>query len=1130
MHARKNARDAWLASPEDDAFFAPRGDVVFSDSAAARRFSARVNTHPAADVGGGLHALSTRPAELAAMVLVHEVFHTIVNQYRRRSPQRFAELVATANDPKSALGRFIATFPPPAVYRGQETPEQALARPGALESYAEEALLLWVVNQNPAYEAVRPIVTDGDLGEPYQAFVESAQQFFAKDEPFGPKGETLLELLLAPGRTAPNSIFDQLAMIEGEWGPAFHLEELAIWRRLMWARDMKTEEGRWFMRGGPGPGAPLLDAMRFDHEHGAGSSSTTASAQEEPKNFSYDLEWMPRVVLIAKTVFVWLDQLSKKYNRSIDRLDQIPDEELDTLAQRGFTGLWLIGLFERSRASKKIKQMRGAEDAVASAYSLKGYAIADELGGYPAYENLKARSAQRGLRLAADMVPNHVGIDADWVIEHPHWFLQAPNPPFPAYKFSGTNLSDDPRVSVFIEDGYWNNSDAAVVFRRHDNQTGADTYIYHGNDGTSMPWNDTAQLDYTRAEVRHAVIETILHVARLFPIIRFDAAMTLAKRHYKRLWFPMPGAGDGIPSRSDHAMSQEEFDRVFPEEFWREVVDTVKERAPDTLLLAEAFWMMEGYFVRSLGMHRVYNSAFMNMLKREENAKYRETVKNVLSFDPEILKRFVNFMNNPDEETAVEQFGSDDKYFGVCILMATMPGLPMFGHGQVEGLHEKYGMEYRRAKKDEHPDEHLVWRHEREIFPLLKKRYVFSGVKNFAFYDFIAEDGSVAEDVYAYSNSEGGERAVVLFNNKFGTVRGRIALSVGLATSEGDWVVFRDVPNQLEYIRAMREVVQGGLFWQLDAFKYHVLMDLRGVVATPDKPYDKLAADLAGQGVPSIERAVTALRFKPLHAPLAEALNEKHLGYLAEAPEKEATAAFVERIGFMVDGIAYMVGRSGKGGKSIETKSVVDAATRRFAAIRGLAAGATPYLRPVEAKAKPNDPVTEAVDKLDVRRLMTWLHVEIALDLVAPLTPDRTRAQLANDWEMALPLCPKEDWNTHQRAAVVLALATLPKAPLREAMHAALNDPRARRYLGIHEAGGTEWIVKEPWLHLAGALAEREAVLGTASLALARRQELDTAKLAEKHGWRADEVDAALTPVATKAVTKPKPTKATPKT
>ena len=54
----------------------------------------------------------------------------------------------------------------------------------------------------------------------------------------------------------------------------------------------------------------------------------------------------------------------------------------------------------------------------------------------------------------------------------------------------------------------------------------------------------------------------------------------------------------------------------------------------------------------------------MNMLKREDNRGYRETMRNTLAFSPEVLKRFVNFMNNPDEETAVAQFGKGDKYLG----------------------------------------------------------------------------------------------------------------------------------------------------------------------------------------------------------------------------------------------------------------------------------------------------------------------------------------------------------------------------------------------------------------------------------------------------------------------------------
>ena len=82
-----------------------------------------------------------------------------------------------------------------------------------------------------------------------------------------------------------------------------------------------------------------------------------------------------------------------------------------------------------------------------------------------------------------------------------------------------------------------------------EDSTGRVRYIYHGNDGTHMPWNDTAQLNYLDPRVREAVVQTILKVAGDFPIIRFDAAMTLAKQHIRRLWFPEPGEGviDPVP-------------------------------------------------------------------------------------------------------------------------------------------------------------------------------------------------------------------------------------------------------------------------------------------------------------------------------------------------------------------------------------------------------------------------------------------------------------------------------------------------------------------------------------------------------------------------------------------------------
>src|SRR2546426_122992 len=301
-----------------------------------------------------------------------------------------------------------------------------------------------------------------------------------------------------------------------------------------------------------------------------------------------------------------------------------------------FRSLWLIGIWERSAASQKIKQMTGNPEAVASAYSIYDYEISSELGGEAAFLNLRQRAWDRGIRMAGDMVPNHMGIYSRWVVERP---------------------------------------------------------------------------DY--------VIQSILHVARMFSIIRFDAAMTLTKQHFQRLWYPQPGSGGDIPSRADHAMNKEEFDRAFPREFWRDVVDRINAEMPDTLLLAEAFWLLEGYFVRTLGMHRVYNSAFMHMIRDENNSGYRKVIRDTVEFDPAILGRYVNFLTNPDEETAIEQFGTGDKYFGAATLLATLPGLPMIGHGQLEGFTEKYGMEFQRARLDEVPNDGLVARFEAEIVPLL---------------------------------------------------------------------------------------------------------------------------------------------------------------------------------------------------------------------------------------------------------------------------------------------------------------------------------------------------------------------------------------------------------------------------
>jgi glycosidase len=913
----------------DGLVFGYTGNVIFGNVAASRRLASQLNEArgPEADPAKTINA-----GALFAMGLIDELNHALVAQYRKEiDPAVHSEAIrwfASKLDPakiEQLLLTFVQQFPTVAVYRGELTPLQWLNGttddlPNR-EAALEELMLLWLSNMNPAFAPFRELFNDEPLKTQtvYKSVTAALPDYLTTRPPVAPEVGSLYEALRAPMLASPDSITGQLEFIRERWSKYLATDL----RRILLAIDVLREEdiAIWLRFHPPGPdwhrhGAPTWGAqgfrgdefIGFDEDFVPGGRLYSADYQaplHEYEAFSADQAWMPNVVLIAKSTYVWLEQLSKKYGRHIHRLNQIPDEELRILADRGITGLWLIGLWERSIASRTIKRLRGQSDAVASAYSLKEYDIAEDLGGYSAYEDLRNRASRFGLRLASDMVPNHMGIDSEWVIEHPEWFIYRWDSPFPVYSYNGPDLSTDSRVEIKIEDHYYDQSDAAVAFRLRHHHDGTTRYVYHGNDGTSFAWNDTAQLDYSKAEVREHVIQTILHVARQFPIIRFDAAMVLAKRHVQRLWFPLPGAGGSIPSRAENAMSQEEFDAAMPHEFWREVVDRVAAEVPGTLLLAEAFWLLEAYFVRTLGMHRVYNSAFMNMLRDEENAKYRSYLKKTIEFDPDVMKRYVNFMSNPDERTAIDQFGTGDKYFGVCTLLATLPGLPMFGHGQIEGYTERYGMEFKRARMDEHPNDGLIARHQHEIAPLLKNRKVFAESANFVLYDFWTDHG-VDENVFAYSNRRDNQRGVILYNNTYGSTRGTIQTSAAymdkgsgqlrqrsLADGLGIWAddslifAYRDTTRGLEYLRRARDIHHHGMHFELRGFQHIVLLDWRELRPSAEQPWDALCDALHGEGVHSVDEALTWLRLRPVHDAFHQVVNAKAACTFGEMAEKE---------------------------------------------------------------------------------------------------------------------------------------------------------------------------------------------------------------------------------------------------
>ena len=1101
FHVSRVARDTYGFS---DRVFSIQGHTVFADVRAARDFAYRINTardtvnHPNAAVSSG---------DLYAMGLIDEILHYVIALYREQfGPQIFSELRAHLSGRlgreqfEYTLKRFSELFPTVAHYRGKETVDQTLDRSidgiDGRDIAIEEMILLWLGNRNPAYRTAGELFDEDELEAEtqYGQLTDTIVEFFTHKPPFGLENLPLIELLRQPALRHPHSLQAQLEYIRTGWGNMLG----SFLDRLLRGEDLMAEEQRSRL---PGPGPTPV--IQF--------GSASGFPADDKARFSPDKDWMPTVVLLAKSTLVWLSQMSRAYGRDIRTLDAIPDEELDGIASRGFTGLWLIGLWQRSRASRRIKQITGNPDAEASAYSLYDYDIADELGGWAAVENLRHRLWLRGVRLASDMVPNHVGIDGKWLYEHPDWFVQLSHPPFPGYSFGGENLSGRDDIGIFLEDHYYDRTDAAVVFRRVDFHNGDERFIYHGNDGTTMPWNDTAQLNYLNAEAREAVIQTILHVARNFPIIRFDAAMTLAKKHIQRLWFPAPGQGGDIPSRSEHGIPQEAFDEAIPLEFWREVVDRVSSEVPDTLLLAEAFWMMEGYFVRTLGMHRVYNSAFMNMLKSEENGKYRETVKNTLEYDPEILKRFVNFMNNPDEETAVAQFGRDDKYFGVATLMVTMPGLPMFGHGQVEGFTEKYGMEYRRAYLDETPDQHLISRHEREIFPLMHKRYLFAESAHFRLYDFYDTGGTINENVFAYTNRSGNERAFVLFNNSYYQTAGWIQSCVPFAVFHGEenrdlrtqrlgealglrrdyncYLIFREQQSNLWYIRNCGEIHERGLYAELRGYQSQVFLDMYEVTDTEHSHYARLKDNLNGNGTPDIARALKKLMLQPLHDAFAVVANTGTLrrmqtslfsktlpgksdveDWTTVAAEYESFLEIAARFTGSNTRIAPAVEKFTRLATGLSRLSLLPAEKSQAArTLKAHLSGqgedysillALLLLLPLDQCViadSDDQPHNQGFHALD--RTGEWLLINELHRVFEKIHPDNP---LPAEWDALLEtLLVHHQWPLYGKTSY-------------EVMERILKDDNSRRFLGVHEYNGVVWFNREAfeevrdWLFVIG--------------------------------------------------------------
>ncbi len=402
FHVRKSCRTKYNI---EESLFTVTGDLIIANFYQARLLAQKINEQR---IKEGKADLQVAPGMINGLGLLHEIFHYLIRLYEtkenpgvfKRSIDHLTKNIGTDKLDQLLLN-YLRDFPTTGILKEKITPEEYLAGTtgGKLnrEIIIEELILLNLSNENPAAVPLEELFSDKELAlkTSYLKFISETERFFVNEKPFGPSNLPLTHFLKVPLKSNPLSIEAQLDFVREQWGIYIYDK---FNDRLLSGKDLIHEDNMLFIKhfgfGKPSPPVPsyefdrdYFDALRRRLEAGEKlSDEEMLYYHSETERFTADIDWMPRVVMIAKNIFVWMFQLSRKYDRIINRLDQIPDEELDNLARWNFTALWLIGLWERSTASKKIKQYMGNPEAAASAYSLFDYVIADELGGESCFQ------------------------------------------------------------------------------------------------------------------------------------------------------------------------------------------------------------------------------------------------------------------------------------------------------------------------------------------------------------------------------------------------------------------------------------------------------------------------------------------------------------------------------------------------------------------------------------------------------------------------------------------------------------------------------------------------------------------------------------------------------------------------
>jgi hypothetical protein len=359
---------------------------------------------------------------------------------------------------------------------------------------------------------------------------------------------------------------------------------------------------------------------------------------------------------------VWLTERSRALGRTAT-LDDVPDAELDRVAQLGFDWIWLLSVWQTGPEAQAVSRSNPEwrrefqetlpdlreEDIPGSGFAITGYTVHQALGGDAALARVRERLRRRGLKLMLDFVPNHMGLGHPWVDSHPEHFIPG----------TEADLSRAPQN-----------------YTRVKGRTG-DLVLAHGRDPYFPGWPDTLQLNYGNPATQEAMIGELVKIAGQCDGVRCDMAMLVLPEVFERTW--------GLKAQP----------------FWPAATRRVRERSPGFCFMAEVYWDLE-WTLQQQGFDYTYDKRLYDRL-REGHAR---PVREHFWAGPSYQNKLARFLENHDEPRAAATFPRGI-HEAAAVITFLSPGLRFFHQGQLTGRMKRISPHLGRAP-DEPVDQDLA--------------------------------------------------------------------------------------------------------------------------------------------------------------------------------------------------------------------------------------------------------------------------------------------------------------------------------------------------------------------------------------------------------------------------------------